>query len=94
MILKKALISAVLVLGLGSTSCLGPDHAYGSIKNWNAGLSEHDWVTELVAVGLWVIPVYEFSLLGDILVFNTIGYWSGNNPIKDPGAMKPFTAKD
>jgi hypothetical protein len=89
--LKNALIAAILVLGLGSTSCLGPDRAYGSVKNWNAGLSDKDWIDEIVFLGLWIIPVYPIALLGDVLIFNTIGYWGGDNPINDPGEFKGFT---
>jgi len=92
--LKKTLAAGILALGLVSSSCLGPDNAYGSIKSWNAGLSDQDWVNELVFVGLYIIPVYEFALLGDILIFNTIGYWAGDNPINDPGPFEGFSAKD
>ena len=92
--MKRALVAAVLALSLSSASCLGPDHAYGQIKNWNAGLSDQDWVNELVFLGLCIIPVYPIALTGDWLIFNTIGYWSGSNPISDPGAFKGFTSKD
>jgi hypothetical protein len=92
--LKKALAAGILALGLGSSSCLGPDNAYGSIKNWNAGLSDQDWVNEVVFLGLHIIPVYQLALLGDIVIFNTIGYWTGDNPISDPGAFKGFSSKN
>lgn len=92
--LKKALAAGVLALGLGSSSCLGPDNAYNSIKNWNAGLSDQDWVNETVFLGMLIIPVYGFAQLADILIFNTIGYWSGNNTISDPGPFKGFSSKD
>ena len=90
---KKALVAGILTLGLAS-SCLGPDNAYGSIKNWNAGLSEQDWINELVFIGLNIIPVYPLALIGDVLIFNTIGYWTGDPVINDPGAFKGFTRKD
>jgi hypothetical protein len=87
--IKSALLAATLALVLGSSSCLGPDHAYGQIKNWNAGLSDQKWLNEVVFLGLWIIPVYELTLLGDVLIFNTVGYW-GENPIKDPGPFPGF----
>ena len=94
--LKRIFLACVLALGLGlgSTSCLGPDNAYRSIKNWNVGLSDQDWINEVVFIGLCIIPVYPIVMLGDVLIFNTVEYWSGNNPIKDPGAFKKFTSKD
>lgn len=88
--IKNALVFGILALGLGSSSCLGPDHAYGSIKNWNAELSDTDAVNEIVFIGLHIIPIYPICLFGDILIFNTIGYWSGDNPINDPGPFKGF----
>lgn len=94
--LRNALLGTSLVLGigLGNASCLGPDHAYQQVKTWNAGLSEQDWVTELVFLGLYLIPVYPIAMFGDVLVFNTIQYWSGDNPISAPASAKPFTSKD
>ena len=38
--------------------CLGPDHLYGGLKNWNAELSEEDWVNEVLFLGLCIVPVY------------------------------------
>jgi len=92
--MKKALLASVLALGLVGSSCLGPDHLYNSVKNWNAKMSDMDWLNEVVYLGLWIIPVYPITLLGDVVIFNTWGYWSGNNPISDPGAFPGFTRKD
>jgi hypothetical protein len=92
--MKKLLLPLVLCIGLASSSCLGPDHLYNSIKNWNAGLSDKDWVNEIVFLGLTIIPVYPIALLGDVVIFNTVGYWSGDGLVKDPGPFPGFTRKD
>lgn len=92
--IKNALLSGILALALGSTSCLGPDNAYRSIKNWNADLADQDWLNEVVFLGLHIIPVYPIALFGDVVIFNTIDYWSGNNTINDPGEFKGFSSKD
>lgn len=89
--MKKVLIASTLALGLTATSCLGPDNTYNSIKNWNAELSEQDWVNEIVFLGLTIVPVYGVALFLDTLVFNTIGYW-GTNPINEPGPFPGFSA--
>jgi len=91
---KKALLPLVLALGLGSTGCLGADNLYHSVKNWNAKISEQDWLNEVVFLGLNIIPVYGLCLFGDVVIFNTIDYWTGNATIKDPGAFPGFTCKD
>jgi len=92
--MKKAFLSLALALGILTTSCLGPDNAYHSVKNWNANLSDTDVVNEVVFLAMVIIPVYGIVLLGDYVIFNTITYWSGENTINDPGAFPGFTSKD
>lgn len=86
--MKKLIAAAALTFG--ATGCLGPNAMYNSLTNWNAEVSEQDWVNELLFIGMYVIPVYPIALWGDIVVVNTIDYWSGENPIGDPG---PFPSE-
>jgi hypothetical protein len=89
--LKNALICGLLATSLATPSCLGPDNAYHSVKNWNAGISDQDWVNEVVFLGLTIIPVYGVCLFGDYVIFNTVQYWGGDNPINDPGPFPGFS---
>ena len=66
-------------------SCLGPNRALSSLSTWNAQLSTQDWINEVVFLGLIVVPVYPVAFAADVLVFNTMDYWQGENPINDPG---------
>jgi hypothetical protein len=90
--LKTTLLAAVLAAALWTPSCLGPDHAYNAIKNWNTKVSDQDWLDEVIFIGLWIIPVYPIATLLDVVVFTTIGYW-GENPINDPGPFPGFHKK-
>jgi len=92
--MKKTAIAAALVLALTCSSCLGPDSLYNSVKNWNAGLSKQDWVNEVVFIGLYFIPVYPIALFGDIVIFNTIDYWTGKPTLNAPGPFPGFSRKD
>jgi hypothetical protein len=92
--MKKTLLASLLTLGLFGSSCLGPDNLYHSVKNWNADISEQDFINEAVFIGLNIIPVYGFALLGDVIIFNTVTYWSGEDTIKDPGPFPGFSSKD
>lgn len=80
----KALAAAALAIPL-ATSCLGPNHAHDGLRNWNATATETEWVNEVIFLGLSVVPVYSIAMIGDVLIFNTVDYWSGNNPFEDPG---------
>lgn len=93
MIKTKFLACAALLAG--ATSCLGPNHAFNGIHNWNATVTEYDWANEVIYLGLNIIPVYGVAHLGDILIFNTMHYWTGENPIDAPGPFPTdkFTSK-
>ena len=82
--MKKLFLAAALSLGL-TTSCLGPFNAWNGLRNWNAEVTDTDVVNELIFLGLNIIPVYGIVWIGDVLIFNTIGYWGDENPIGDPG---------
>lgn len=48
--------------------------------SWNETVG-NKFVNELVFVAFWILPVYEVSSLADLLVINSIEFWSGNNPV-------------
>ena len=87
--MKKLALVCILSFCLLFSGCLGPNNLIGSIENWNAEVTEQNWLAETSFIGLHIVPVYPFAYLGDILILNTIDYWSGENPISDPG---PFPA--
>lgn len=82
--MKKKYLSVALVLALAasmvSTSCIGSFSLTNKLLSWNKTIS-NKFVNELVFFAFWIIPVYEVSSLADVLVFNSIEFWSGNNPV-------------
>ena len=48
--------------------------------HWNKQIGSK-FVNALVFVGLHILPVYELSFVADILVINSIEFWSGDNPV-------------
>lgn len=72
--MKKTLIAAALSLGL-LASCLGPNKTFHSVHEWNKEFSDNRWANEAMHVALWIVPVYQISLLADILVVNSIEWW-------------------
>ena len=45
-------------------------------------------------IAFWIVPVYEISALADVLVINSIEFWSGSNPVADVGNVKTIDGKD
>lgn len=77
--MKKLLLGAALAgLTLTSTGCLGPNRLFNDLHEWNMEVSDNDAVNELVFLGLTIIPVYGLAYLVDIVVMNTIDYWSND----------------
>ena len=75
--LLAAMLGGLLVVQAG---CIGHFRLTGNLLSWNHQLS-NKWVNEFVFLGLNVMPVYFFSLMGDAFIFNTIEFWGGANPI-------------
>jgi Domain of unknown function (DUF3332) len=84
--MKKTILGAALALGLLGSSCLGPNNAFDSLHHWNKGVTDSKWANEGIFVVLTIIPVYGVAYLGDIIIFNSIEFWGGENPISPPPA--------
>lgn len=82
--MKKTYLSVALVLALAAsmmtTSCIGSFSLTNKLLSWNKTVG-NKFVNELVFFAFWIIPVYEVSAAADVLVFNSIEFWSGNNPV-------------
>lgn len=82
--MKKKYLSVALVLTIAtsllSTSCIGSFSLTNKLLAWNEQVGSK-FVNELVFFAFWILPVYEVSALADLLVLNSIEFWSGNNPV-------------
>ena len=82
--MKKKYLSVALVLAIAgsliSSSCIGSFSLTNKLLAWNEQVGSK-FVNELVFFAFWILPVYEVSALADLLVLNSIEFWSGNNPV-------------
>ncbi|MBP2830735.1 DUF3332 domain-containing protein [Aquimarina sp. U1-2] len=79
--MKKLTICLALSASVLFTSCLGSFSAFNGLKDWNNDLSDSKFVNNLVFWGLNIIPVYGLFMIGDVIIFNVIEFWSGSNPL-------------
>lgn len=63
------------------------------LLNWNNTI-DSKFVNELVFIAFCIVPVYEISAIADLLVLNSIEFWSGSNPVADAGTVKTIEGKD
>lgn len=75
-----AAIVATLACSMTFTSCIGSFTLTNKLLSWNRTIS-NKFVNELVFFAFWIVPVYEVSALADVLVINSIEFWSGSNPV-------------
>lgn len=82
--MKKIKISVGALLIAGSSllfsSCIGSFSLTNSVMSWNKQVG-NKFVNELVFVAFWILPVYEVTGIADLLVLNSIEFWSGDNPM-------------
>ena len=81
------LVAATLASSVLFSSCIGSFGLSNKLLDWNRNI-DSKFVNELVFVAFWIVPVYEISALADILVLNSIEFWSGSNPVADAGTVK------
>ena len=91
---KMVAVSALLTLCVMGSSCIGSHALFNKISAWNQGASDNKFINELICIAMWVVPVYQISLLGDVLVFNSIEFWTGSNPMAKVGSMKTVKGSD
>lgn len=80
--MKKIVISVAIAALMCSslTSCMGQFALTKNLYSWNEQIS-NKFVNELVFIAFWILPVYEVCGLADVLVLNSIEFWSGDNPM-------------
>ncbi|MDE7154369.1 MAG: DUF3332 domain-containing protein [Muribaculaceae bacterium] len=82
--MKKFTLTVATVIAICSSltfsSCIGSFSLTNKLLAWNQGVG-NKFVNELVFIAFWIVPVYEVSALADVLVINSIEFWSGTNPV-------------
>lgn len=88
-IIIAAAASALMLSGCFSGNPNNPGQNYAALKRWNNfnnswkmcdSANANKWVNAI----LGTIPcgiVYGLCAWGDILIFNTMGFWTGDNPM-------------
>ena len=72
--------AGLLILALALGGCYGPFRLTRKLHTWNGQVGDK-WANEVVFIVLVWVPVYGLATLGDGLIFNSIEFWTGNNPI-------------
>ena len=77
---KSLFVCALLSCCVLCSSCIGSFKLWNGMKDWNQGIG-NKFVNELAFIALHIVPVYEIAYLADLVVVNTIEFWSGKSPM-------------
>jgi uncharacterized protein DUF3332 len=77
--MKKLVLLAALAT---APACYGSYGAFNAVHTWNGHATGNKIANSAIHFGLWVLPVYELTLLGDFLIFNNIEFITGNPVFK------------
>lgn len=93
-VMKKLTMKAAVCLMVATitfSSCIGSFGLFNKVLDWNKGIS-NKFVNEIVF--LLISPAYAVCGVVDLLVLNTVEFWSGSNPIAKVGHVEKVWGQD
>ena len=84
----KRVVFGLLAVCVFATGCTGSFMLTRKVYNFHRTMDDK-WVDELAFLGCIILPVYGLATLGDAIIFNSIEFWSGENPIEEVKATQP-----
>jgi hypothetical protein len=90
--MKRKTLTVALAFALAGsltmTSCIGSFPLFHKVLDWNKHIDGEKWVNELVFVVLNIIPVYGVASFIDIVILNSIEFWTGESPIAQTAGIR------
>lgn len=80
----KKVMASVLVAAFLATGCTGSFNLTRKVYNFHRSQTDK-WADELCFLIVTLIPIYSLATFADAIVFNSIEFWTGNNPVTMAG---------
>lgn len=92
--MKHLKVSALLLAAtLLTTSCVGSFSLFNRVAKWNSHATGSKFLNEIIFI--IISPAYAVCAVADALVFNTVEFWSGSNPMAQKiGTTEEVLGKD
>ena len=87
-------VSALLLTAtLLTSSCVGSFSLFNRVAKWNNHATSSKFLNEIIFI--LISPAYVACTVVDALLFNTVEFWSGSNPMAHKvGTTQEITGKD
>ena len=69
-----------VAMSLLASGCYGPFNLTRQLHHWNEQAGDK-YVNELIFLAFTILPVYGVTVVGDAVLFNSIEFWTGHNPV-------------
>lgn len=94
--MRKSYLSVGIAVLLGATtllsSCIGSFSLTNKVLDWNKTIGDK-FVNEVVFVAMSIVPIYQLSIFADAVIFNSLEFWTGENPVVKAGEVKEVTGE-
>ncbi len=74
-------MAALLVVSVLLTGCTGSFNLTRKVYNFHRS-QDDKWADELCFLLVTMVPVYGLATFADAIVFNSIEFWTGDNPVE------------
>ena len=76
----KKMIAVIVIAAFFTTGCTGSFNLTRKVYNFHRSQTDK-WSDELCFLVVALLPIYGFATLADAIVFNSIEFWTGKNPV-------------
>lgn len=84
-----AAVAGLLVLN----GCYGPFYLVRKVHKFNGEVSSNKWVVEVAYLLMTWLPVYGLAGAADAILFNSLEFWTGDNPMAPKAALETLNTK-
>lgn len=78
----RKFVVVLVLFSFASVGCTGSFMLTKKVYNWHRGLGEK-WSDEFGFLVCSILPIYGISTFADAIVFNSIEFWTGDNPVSE-----------
>ena len=80
---QRMAIGLLLSAAVFSSGCYGPFYLTRKVWKFNGEVSDNKWIVEVAYLLMTWLPVYGLAGAADAIIFNSIEFWTGNNPLAE-----------
>ncbi|HEY9118582.1 MAG TPA: DUF3332 family protein [Marinobacter sp.] len=91
--MKKLMLPMLISSSVLLSGCLGQNALFNTVQDWNAKATEEKFVNQGISFAFWILPVYGLTLLADIVILNSVEFWTGTNPVNNKRAKVAGTTE-